>query len=48
MVTKKIKNKNNNNNNNKYDDRIYVHIRIVLEIQSWVMFEFEMKIIKRN
>jgi hypothetical protein len=40
MVRRKI----NNNNNNKYEVRIYVHIRIMFEIQNWIMFEFEIGI----
>jgi hypothetical protein len=38
MVWEDINNKKNNNNNNKYDDGISVHIRIMFEIQSWIMF----------
>jgi hypothetical protein len=37
----------NKNNNyyyyNKYEDRIYVHIRIMFENQSWIVFEFEIE-----
>jgi hypothetical protein len=42
MVRRKIN--KNTNNNNKDEDRIYVHIRILFEIQSWIVFEFEIGI----
>jgi hypothetical protein len=39
MVKGKINKNNTNNNNNKYEDRIFVHIRIMIEIQGLIVFE---------
>jgi hypothetical protein len=39
MVRRKINKNNTNNNNNKYEDRIFVYIRIMIEIQRWIVFE---------
>jgi hypothetical protein len=49
-VRRKINNKNNNSNSNKnkYEGMISVHIRILLEIQRWIMVEFEIEIIKKE
>lgn len=48
MVRKKISIKNNNNNNNKYDDRISIHIRIMIEIQSCIMLNLKFGILNLN